>query len=98
MGRFQRIRILLHGKDYVRAITRVPINTNRVIFIPSSHGAVHIAERSGGYIAVAHPMLVAIYHILKDGVVIKDLGADYYNQFNREHKINTYLKNLKALG
>ncbi|MBO7401907.1 MAG: IS110 family transposase, partial [Lachnospiraceae bacterium] len=40
------------------------------------------------YVAVAHSMLVAIYHILKDGVVFKDLGADYYNQFNKERKIN----------
>lgn len=50
------------------------------------------------YVAVAHSMLTAIYHILKDGVVFKDLGADYYNQFNRERKINAYLKKLKALG
>ena len=44
------------------------------------------------YVAVAQSMLVAIYHILKDGVVFKDLGADYYNQFNRERKINDTLK------
>ncbi|MBO6267245.1 MAG: IS110 family transposase [Synergistaceae bacterium] len=50
------------------------------------------------YVAVAHSLLVAIYHILKDGVVFKDLGADYYNQFNKERKINAYLKKLKALG
>ena len=50
------------------------------------------------YVAVAHSLLVAIYHILKDGVVFKDLGADYYNQFNKERKINVYLKKLKALG
>lgn len=50
------------------------------------------------YVAVAHSMLVAIYHILKDGMVFKDLGADYYNQFNKERKINAYLKKLKALG
>ena len=50
------------------------------------------------YVAVAHSILVAIYHILKDGVVFKELGADYYNQFNKEHKINAYLKKLKALG
>ena len=31
------------------------------------------------YVAAAHSMLVAIYHILKDGVAFKDLGADYYN-------------------
>lgn len=28
----------------------------------------------------------------------KILGAEYYNQFNKEHKINAYLKKLKALG
>ena len=50
------------------------------------------------YVAVAHSMLVAIYHILKDSVVFKDLGADYYSQFNKERKINAYLKKLKALG
>lgn len=50
------------------------------------------------YVAVAHSMLIAIYHILKDGVVFKDLGAGYYNQFNKERKINSYLKKLKALG
>jgi len=43
-------------------------------------------------------MLTAIYHILKDGVVFKDLGAYYYNQFNKEHKISAYLKKLIALG
>lgn len=50
------------------------------------------------YVAVAHSMLIAIYHILKDGVIFKDLGAEYYNQFNKERKINAYLKKLKALG
>ena len=50
------------------------------------------------YVAVAHSMLVAIYHILEAGLVFKDLGADYYNQFNKERKIKAYLKKLKALG
>ncbi len=50
------------------------------------------------YVAVAHSILIAIYHILKDGVSFHDLGSDYYNQFNKERKINAYLKKLKALG
>ncbi len=50
------------------------------------------------YVAIAHSMLVAIYHILKDGVAFEDLGADYYNKFNKERKIAAYLKKLKALG
>ena len=50
------------------------------------------------YVAVAHSMLIAIYHVLKDNVAFKDLGADYYNQFNRERKANGMIKKLKALG
>lgn len=50
------------------------------------------------YVAVAHSMLTAIYHVLHDGVGFRDLGADYYNQFNRERKANGMLKKLKALG
>ena len=50
------------------------------------------------YVAVAHSMLIAIYHMLKDGLPFRDLGADYYNQFNKERKINAYLKKLLALG
>jgi hypothetical protein len=42
-------------------------------------------------------MLIAIYHILNEDVKFVDLGAEYYNQFNKERKINAYLKKLKAL-
>lgn len=49
-------------------------------------------------VAVAHSMLIAIYHILKSGERFKDLGEDYYNQFNREKKKNYYLKKLTKLG
>ena len=50
------------------------------------------------YVAVAHSMLIAIYHILSEGEVFKDLGSNYYNQFNKERKANSMLKKLKALG
>jgi transposase len=49
-------------------------------------------------VAVAHSMLISIYRMLKDGVLFRDLGYDYYNQFNAEKKINHYLNKLKSLG
>jgi len=60
-----------------------------------------IAARRGknrATIAVAHSMLIAIYHVLNEGVAFRDLGADYYDNFNREHKVRSYLKRLQALG
>ena len=60
-----------------------------------------IAARRGknrATVAVAHSMLIAIYHVLKNDVAFRDLGSDYYDNFNREHKIKGYLKRLSALG
>ena len=60
-----------------------------------------ISARRGtkrAYVAVAHSMLIAIYHMLLTGEVYKDLGSNYYNQFNKERKANGMIKKLKELG
>jgi len=49
-------------------------------------------------VAVAHSMLIAIYHVLRDGVPFVDLGSDFYAKFNREKKITACLKKLRDLG
>ena len=48
--------------------------------------------------AVAHSILVAVYHMLKNNVPFYDLGSDFYNKFNREKKIRSYLNKLSELG
>ena len=60
-----------------------------------------ISARRGtkhAYVAVAHSMLTAIYHMLLTGEVYKDLGSNYCNQFNKERKANGMIKKLKELG
>jgi transposase len=47
--------------------------------------------------AVAHSIMIAIYFVLS-GHEFKDLGADYYIQFNREKKIKSHFKQLSKLG
>lgn len=49
-------------------------------------------------VAVAHSILIAIYHVLNKKTPFVDLGSDYYSRFNREKKINHYLSKLKDLG
>ena len=54
-----------------------------------------IAARRGksrATVAVAHSMLIAIYHVLKEGVVFKDLGSDYYNNSTESTKSMAILK------
>ena len=49
-------------------------------------------------VAVAHSMLIAIWHMLTLKVPFTDLGSEYYNQFNRDKKANALKKKLIALG
>jgi transposase len=54
--------------------------------------------RNRATMAVAHSILIAIYHILRFDKPFKDLGSDYYDSYNRERKIKGYLKRLDSLG
>ena len=48
--------------------------------------------------AVAHSMIIAIYHILKDKSRFMDLGSDYFNVINAEKIKNQNIKSLENLG
>lgn len=60
-----------------------------------------IAMRRGkkrATLAVAHSILIAIYYMIKEDKEYQDLGADFYNKFNKEKKANAYMKKIKELG
>ena len=46
-------------------------------------------------LAVAHSILISIYYMIKEDKEYEDLGADFYNKFNKEKKANAYMKKLK---
>ena len=56
------------------------------------------ARRGKNRAAMAHSMLIAICHVPKESVPLRNLGADYYDGFRREHEIQSYLKRPQALG
>ena len=71
---------------------------NKKSFFHAQHQRLVVRKGSNkATIAVAHTMLIAIYHILS-GKEFIDLGADYYSQFNRDKKIQSHLKQLQKLG
>src|SRR5262249_34349660 len=52
-------------------------------------GVLHrrLAARRGNKratVAVAHALLIVIYHMLKDGTVYQDLGTTHFDRINRE--------------
>jgi transposase len=48
-------------------------------------------------LAVAHSIAIAIFFVLS-GNEFKDLGSDFYTQFNRDKKIRSHIKQLSKLG
>lgn len=60
-----------------------------------------IAARRGGkraLIAIAHTILIAIYHMLKEKVPYYDLGAEYYTVIQHDKLIERNLRSLEKLG
>lgn len=50
-------------------------------------------------IAIAHKMLVSIYHMLKDKTDYKDLGNDYLLKYKNIDRIKeNYINKLQSLG
>ena len=49
-------------------------------------------------IAVAHSLLIIIYHILRDKKPYRDLGADYFRNVDKERLTRQALRRLEALG
>jgi hypothetical protein len=49
-------------------------------------------------LAVAASMLTAMWHMLKDGVEYRDLGADHFSRRNRMRQIQRLLRRLGDLG
>lgn len=60
-----------------------------------------LASRRGkkrALLAVGHSLLVAIYHVLKNGTTYQELGADYFDKLNAKRLVPYLLKRLKTLG
>jgi transposase len=49
-------------------------------------------------LAVAASMLTAAYHMLKNGVEYKDLGADHFSRRDRSKVVSRLIRRLKDLG
>ena len=60
-----------------------------------------LAKRRGdkkAIVAVAHSILVAAWHILRDGVDYRELGGEYFDRVQRDHLVRYYQRRLAELG
>ena len=58
----------------------------------------HRRGRKKAAMAVGHSILVAAYHILRDGQTFRDLGADHFDRLARERLTRHYIHRLEQLG
>ena len=49
-------------------------------------------------VAVAHSILVIVYHILTDGTEYQDLGENYFDERSKEATIKRSIQRLERLG
>jgi transposase len=85
----------------------------RAVLVEAAHAAGHtrdsylgaqyrrLAARIGkkkAAVAVAHSILVIVYHILRDGVVYEELGADFFAKRNPEATKKRAVAQLERLG
>jgi len=49
-------------------------------------------------IAIAHRILLGIYHVIKDGVEFRDLGEDYLTRRNKSQKMSYLRKQAQLMG
>lgn len=54
--------------------------------------------RKRGLVAVAHSLLLVIYHMLHKGTEYHDLGRDFLDQIRSQHLVKFHLKRLQQLG
>ena len=49
-------------------------------------------------VAVAHSILVVLYHLIRDRVPYRELGADYFQRHNRAALTQKHMRALRQLG
>ncbi len=84
-------------KSTLTQCAKSAVKNKRTFFSAQYSRLVSHRGKNRATMAVAHSMAIAVYFVLQ-GRQFKDLGADYYNQFNREKKINSHFKQLQKLG
>ncbi|SJM57400.1 Transposase [Frigoribacterium sp. JB110] len=60
-----------------------------------------IAARRGpikAVVAIEHTILTAVWHMLRNGAVYIDLGADYYTRLDPQNAKNKAIRQLQNLG
>lgn len=90
-----------HGSAWLRGVlTEVAwANARQENYLGAQYR--RLARRRGkqrALVAVAHSVLVIVYHVLRDHRPYTELGADYFDQLDRERIERAHVRRLEHLG
>jgi transposase len=91
-----------HGNPYLRTtLTEAAwaASRTRATYLRAQY--YRLAARRGkkrAILAVAHSLLVIVFHVLRDGTVYQDLGPNYFDQRSKEATTRRAVKRLERLG
>ncbi len=91
-----------HGNKYLRSMlcelawTIVP--TPGTYLYAQFHRLARRRGKNRAILAVAHSLLISIYHMLRDHRSYHELGADYFARLDAEHIERRYVRQLEQLG
>lgn len=99
-GKAKKAKTTPGNKTLKSALTQAAksaVKNKSSFFSAQYHRLVSHRGKNRATMAVAHSIAIAIYFVLS-GQEFKDLGAGYYDRFNREKKINSHIRQLSKLG
>lgn len=67
-------------------------------FQAHAHNLIHRRGKKRGLIAVAHSLLVIVYHMLKEETHYRDLGPQFLDRSRSKHLIRFHVRKLEQLG
>ena len=90
------------GNKWLRAAlteaARAAARTKGTYLAAQYHRLVGRRGKNRAAVAVGHTILIALYHMLRDGVTYEDLGPLYFDERDRQATVGRSVRRLEALG
>lgn len=67
-------------------------------FQAHARNLMHRRGRKRGLVAVAHSLLIDVYHMLKEGTHYRDLGPQFLDRLRATHLVRFHVRRLQQLG
>jgi transposase len=67
-------------------------------FQAHARNLIHRRGKKRGLVAVAHSLLLVIYHMLKEGTRYRDLGPQFLDRLRATHLVRFHVRRLQQLG